>query len=177
MCSLWRHVPTLAVGAALIVSGGLTAFGQETAKDDDKPALVLNEHEEAFVELMNNTNLVGTFSIDGRDDRPPRPERYEIKGAVKIAEDSWFIRARVVYGDIDVIVPVPVIMHWAGDTPVLSVTDLAIPLIGEEFSARILFYDNRYAGTWGHGKVGGHMWGKIEKASDADAPTSEPKPE
>jgi hypothetical protein len=35
------------------------------------------------------------------------------------------------------------------------------------FTARVLFYEDRYAGTWQHGKVGGHMFGKIEKAKPA----------
>ena len=33
----------------------------------------------------------------------------------------------------------------------------------------VLFYENRYAGTWQHGKVGGHMFGRIEKKSDEKA--------
>ena len=33
---------------------------------------------------------------------------------------------------------------------------------GEAFSARVLFYDDRYAGTWDHGDYGGMMYGTIE---------------
>ena len=134
----------------------------------------MNDLEQAFADQMNGCALVGTFTIDGRDDGPARSERYEIKGATKVKDDNWLINARVVYGKIDVVVPVPVKMNWAGDTAVLSVTNLAIPLVGEQFTARLLFYDGRYAGTWAHGKVGGHMLGRIEKA-EADQPGESPE--
>jgi hypothetical protein len=62
---------------------------------------------------------------------------------------------------------VPVEVRWAGDTPMIQVSDLSIPGLGDEFSARVLFYQGRYAGTWSHGKVGGTMFGRIEKLSPA----------
>ena len=34
------------------------------------------------------------------------------------------------------------------------------------FTARVLIYDNRYAGTWQHGKAGGHLFGRIEKIKE-----------
>jgi hypothetical protein len=49
----------------------------------------------------------------------------------------------------------------------IQVSDLSIPGLGDEFSARVLFYQGRYAGTWSHGKVGGTMFGRIEKLSPA----------
>jgi hypothetical protein len=60
---------------------------------------------------------------------------------------------------------------WAGDTPMISMTDLAIPGLGT-FTCRVFFYGDRYAGTWQHGKVGGHMWGMIERA-DGDGEKKE----
>ena len=175
--------------AALVIAAGLTAGARSLTAQDQPPAqpqpqpaplAELNEHEQAFVDLMKDSALVGTFSIDGRDDKEPRPERYEIKAASKLKEDNWLIHARIVYGKLDVVVPVPVKMNWAGDTPMLSVTNLTIPLLGEGFSARVLFYDGRYAGTWAHGAVGGHMWGKIEKpgtdAAEGASKADEPKP-
>jgi N-formylglutamate amidohydrolase len=137
----------------------------------------LSEAEQAFVDLMTNCVLVGRFSVDGRQDREPRPERYAISGVRKVADDNWIVQSRITYGDIDVPVPVPVKVHWAGDTPMISVTDLAIPLVGQEFTARVMFYRDRYAGTWYHGKAGGHMWGKIEKAPPPDSTPPDGKPD
>lgn len=125
----------------------------------------LNEAEQAFADLMSGAAMVGRFSVDGRD-TPPKEERYEISRAQKLGGDKWLITARIKYGQNDIEVPVAVQMNWAGDTPVLSVTDIAIPGLGEGFTTRLLFYRDRYAGSWYHGEAGGHMWGKIEKAED-----------
>lgn len=154
----------------LIVFGVLSSVSLAQAQDPaatteaaqpEKSEIALEPHEQAFVDLMTNAVMVGTFTIDGRGGTP-KEERYEIKSVSKVKDDSWTVNARIVYGKLDVVVPVPVKMKWAGDTPVLQVTDLNIPLVGNEFTSRVMFYDNRYAGTWAHGKVGGHMWGVIE---------------
>ena len=47
-------------------------------------------------------------------------------------------------------------------------TDLAIPNLGT-FTARVVIYDGRYAGTWQHGKVGGNLFGRIEKLNGENA--------
>ena len=52
----------------------------------------------------------------------------------------------------------------------VTLTKATLPGLGEGFSARVLFYEGRYAGTWQHGPVGGHMFGTIEKAKPAEAP-------
>jgi hypothetical protein len=31
------------------------------------------------------------------------------------------------------------------------------------FDARVVIHDQKYAGTWKHGEVGGHLFGTIEK--------------
>lgn len=134
----------------------------------------LNEAEQDFADLMTGAVMVGRFSIDGRE-TPPGEERYEISKAQKLGGDKWVITARIKYGQHDIEVPVAVQMNWAGDTPVLSVTDISIPGLGEGFTTRVLFYKDRYAGSWYHGKVGGHMWGKIEKADTKEPPSAGPQ--
>lgn len=132
--------------------------------DEPKAAAVeLNDAEQAFVELMTGAVLNGTFTVDHRANQAPKPEKYAIKSVRKVEGADWIVEARITYGDLDVPVPVPVQVRWAGDTPMIQVTNLSIPLVGSEFSARVLFDGNRYAGTWQHGKVGGHMFGKVER--------------
>ena len=68
--------------------------------------------------------------------------------------------------------PLPLPVEWAGDTPVITVNDVAIPGFGT-FSARVMFYDDHYAGYWSHtGEEdhGGHLFGLIRPA-DAAAPS------
>ena len=141
------------------------------ADDAPKPAAtsdsaVMNDEEKAFSEMLTGVDLVGSFTVDGQAGSP-KQDRYSITKAVKVKGNTWMIHARIKYGEVDLTVPVPVKIDWAGKTPVLSVTDLKIPGLGSEFGSSILFQGNRYAGTWEHGKVGGHMWGRIEKTPAA----------
>lgn len=137
------------------------------ADDAPKPAASadladMNDAEKAFAELLAGVDLVGTFTVDGQAGTP-KQDRYSITKAVKVKGNNWIIHSRIKYGEVDIAVPVPVKIDWAGETPVLSVADLKIPGLGSEFGSNILFQGGRYAGTWEHGKVGGHMWGRIEK--------------
>ena len=57
-------------------------------------------------------------------------------------------------------VPIPVLIKWAGDTPVITLTDLAIPGMGT-YTARVVLYRDQYAGTWSGKDHGGQIFGKI----------------
>jgi hypothetical protein len=118
----------------------------------------LPERERLFAGKMRNVSMVGRFTIDGREERPARPDSYDIYSVEKVGEDRWRFNARI--GEHNVTLPVVVTMRWVDDTPVIMLTDLAIPTLGT-FSARVFFYGDRYAGTWQDGSVGGHMFGKI----------------
>jgi hypothetical protein len=155
---------------ALVFAISTAAFA-----DDSKPATALSEKEQAFANLLQDAVLVGNFTVNreqpGKESARQSPERYGIKSVTKVSGDSWTINSQIKYGQLDVTVPVPVQVHFADDTPVISVTDLSIPLVGDEFTARVMFFDNQYAGTWRHGKVGGLMYGRIEKSQPAETKT------
>jgi hypothetical protein len=156
--------------ASLVVVSSVTAFA---AAPPDRAAL-----EKLFAEKMTATALVGKFTVDGKEDQA-REERYEISKTEKADGDDWIITARIKYGKYDVNVPITLQVFWAGDTPVITLTDLSIPGLGT-FTARVMIYGDRYVGTWQHGKVGGHMFGRLEKSEPKAAPTddkSDDKPE
>ena len=90
--------------------------------------------------------LVGHFTIEGRDTGGGSPERYEITRAVKVGDDRWRFDVHMVYGSVDVTLPVVVPIAWAGDTPMVTITDFTIPTLGT-FTARVFFYDDRYGGS------------------------------
>ena len=70
----------------------------------------------------------------------------------------------------DVAIPLTIPVKWAGDTAVISVTDMPVPGMGT-YSARVVIYRNSYAGTW-HGRdYGGHIWGRIERQGATTRPT------
>lgn len=124
------------------------------------PIASLTDLERQFTEQMTDTALVGFFTVAGREDRPLRPDRYDISSVQKVGDDRWQFNAKI--GETGVSLPVTVPMQWLGDTPMITMTDYSIPSLGT-FSARVVFYRDRYFGTWQHGDVGGHMFGKIEK--------------
>lgn len=81
-----------------------------------------------------------------------------IEGLTKIGTDLWKFDARIQYGGRDYRASVNVPVKWAGETPVLSMTQYAIPGQGV-FSARILIHNGMYSGTWGSQAQGGRMFG------------------
>jgi hypothetical protein len=119
----------------------------------------LPERERQFAERMRNVSMIGHFTITGREDRLAQPDRYDIYSVEKVGEDRWRFNAFI--GENGVTLPITVTMRFVDDTPMVMLTDLAIPTLGT-FTARVFFHGDRYAGTWQHGRVGGHMYGRIE---------------
>jgi hypothetical protein len=143
----------------------------EVAKSEPKSEQKLSQKElfDRFEKTMSGVKLVGHFTVVGQEDKPPQAEEYTILSVSKLAEgDFWSIKARIKYGDKDVTLPLPLEVKWAGDTPVITLTDLTIPGLGT-FSSRVIIYNKKYAGTWTHGEVGGHIFGKVEKLPDNDS--------
>jgi len=138
------------------------AAGQPAAAAAGEPAAAKgNARHERFAALMKGVRLVGSFTRDDDEAGTPRREEYEISGATKIGTgDGWLVMARIRYGSVDVTVPVPVEVKWAGETPVITLDDVALPGLGT-FSSRVVLDRGRYAGTWTHDAVGGHMFGRI----------------
>jgi hypothetical protein len=121
----------------------------------------LTDRERAFTERMKNVSLVGRFTIAGREDRAASPDRYDVSSVEKVGENLWRFTVRMSDAG-NVSVPITVPMRWIGDTPVIDMREYSIPGIGT-FSAHVVFDGNQYAGTWANPKVGGLMYGKIEK--------------
>jgi hypothetical protein len=112
-----------------------------------------------FVEMMKGVTLVGR-STRLRDDKIIGEERYVIEGVSKLTGDTWLLRSRFQYGGHDIPLPLPVTIKWAGDTPVITLTDLSIPGMGA-YTARVILYRDQYAGTWSGKNEGGQIFGKI----------------
>jgi len=152
------------------VSFGAVAPAASAAPKSDK-ATSRAKLEAAWAKKLTGATLVGSFTTDGKKTgKPPRAERYELGAVKKIKGNTWLFTAKIKYGgkDSKVKIPLSLTVRWAGDTPVITMTDFKIPAMGT-FTARVLFYGDRYVGTWQHGKVGGHMFGRIEPAKKTDA--------
>lgn len=135
------------------------ALAQETAP----PPLELNAAEKQFQESLNNVTLVGYFTQG--DGAELHDDKYVIERVTKIKEDTWKFEARIQYNKKDFKVGMNLPVKFAGDTPVISLTNFAVPGFGS-FTARVVMYNGEYAGTWGSaGKDahGGKLFGKIVK--------------
>jgi hypothetical protein len=129
---------------------------------------------EKFTAAMSGSALVGHFTTDGKDQQTPNEERYEIRKVTKLEEgDYWLFLTRIKYGDKDLTVPVPLQVKWAGKTPVITLDNVTIPGLGT-FDSRVVISGHRYAGTWQHGDVGGHLFGRIEAAKEPQPKASDP---
>jgi len=151
--------------AFLVVFAGF-AFAQDAAP----PPVELNDAEKQFQEAMNNVTLIGYFTQG--DGAELHEDKYIIERVIKIKEDTWKFQARIQYNKKDMKVGMNLPVKFAGDTPVISLTNFAVPGFGS-FTARVVMYQGAYAGTWGStGKDahGGKMFGKIVKNEPAPQP-------
>ena len=167
-----RAIKLLVAAVALLGAFGLGWLAALSGLGQAVPAASLSERESSFAERMRDVVLIGHFTVEGQERQDGLPERYEIAGVSKLDGDRWRFDVRLQYGDVDATLPVAVPMLWAGDTPMVSLTDFAIPGLGEGFGARVVFYGDRYAGTWDHGEIGGMMYGTIAPRSGEPPPSS-----
>jgi hypothetical protein len=147
----------MAIGLCVVGAGSLVSAAEDKAAD--RAAL-----EKKFEKTLSGATLVGHFTLTGKEDAKSRKkERYTISSVKKIKDDLWLFTVRVTYGTVDVTVPIPLQVKWAGDTPIITLTDLKIPLLGT-YTARVIIYRDKYAGTWSASDHGGHLFGTIERA-------------
>jgi hypothetical protein len=170
----WR-VLLSAVVLCLTVTASATAAPEEAQPQEISPeeaaAAAQAKREQEFSRRLTGATMTGSFTMDRADDgdrdtgrepaKPPLEESYEISSATHLGGELWLITSRIRYGDVDATVPVPVAVKWAGTTPVITLDQVTIPGMGT-FSARVLFHGDRYAGTWQHDDVGGHMFGRVK---------------
>jgi len=119
-----------------------------------------DELDRKFEAMMKGVTLVGRSSRLSND-KIAGEEKYVIESVSKVGGDTWLFRTRLqCCGQENIPVPLPVTIKWAGDTPVITLTDLPIPGMGT-YTARVLLYRDQYAGTWSGEKGGGQIFGKI----------------
>jgi hypothetical protein len=143
-----------------------TAESTAGAKSADATPLDQAALEREFEATMSGATLVGTFTVTGQTDKKLNEEKYTIESVKKIGSEKWQFKSRIQYGTHDLTVPLALDVKWAGDTPVITLTDMPVPGFGT-FTARVLVFRNEYAGTWSGGDHGGHLFGRIVKKGEA----------
>lgn len=162
--------------AVLLVASGLSSTGQESKADPSaktpasetkppapaKAKLSQEELEARFKATMTKATMSGRWcGIKDGKLTPEKEDKYTIVSVNKLGGEVWVVSARIQYGEKDFTVPLPVQVKWAGDTPVITVDEMAMPGGKTAYSARVLIYDHTYAGSWSGGDHGGLMNGII----------------
>lgn len=150
---------TFLVASASLFPAGVVQAQEEIGKQEAAGSEITEMHEN-FSRLLSGSKLQGSFTITGAESGKQTAEEYHIGKVKKDEGDFWTFEARIKYAENDYTVPLRLKVLWAGDTPVITLTDLKIMGQGP-FSARVVFHQNKYAGTWSHGEVGGHLFGTI----------------
>ncbi|HEX3725684.1 MAG TPA: hypothetical protein VHV08_05550 [Pirellulales bacterium] len=163
----------MTLGGMLLLAG-ITWADEKPADQTAKPAPTQEELEKQFAATMSGATLVGNFTLTGqKGDEPLKTDRYTLGEVKKLKNGYWSFSTRIQYGDHDVTVPLALQVAWAGDTPVITLTDVAVPGLGT-FTSRVLVYRDQYAGTWSHGEHGGHLFGKIVRDTGETKASSKP---
>jgi hypothetical protein len=151
------------------------ALAQQSADSAPSSSPRQAELESALAKMLSGATLEGSFTSTGagRDPTKLSREKYTLGEVKKVHGNIWLIPARIQYGEHDVTLPIPVPIHWAGDTPVIVVDNVTLPGFGT-VSARVMFFADHYAGYWKHGSHGGHLFGVIRRDDQPDAPRPAP---
>jgi hypothetical protein len=129
--------------------------------------------EKQLAEKLTHCRLIGFYETIGQEGAPKQDE-YTLGEVEKKEGDKWVFNASLQFGSKVINLPLEVPILWAGDTPVVSVTDFSVPGMGT-YTARVMFYGEHYAGTWSSAKHGGYLWGRIQKLpAHEDKPAEHP---
>lgn len=169
MCTKLSFGGGWVMGLALAMCLPQRAMQADEPAKPGKPALDRAALEKQFEETMSGATMIGSFTVQGADkDKPLASEKYTLGRVRKVKDDFWLFETRIQYGDHDVTLPLTLEVKWAGDTPVITLTDLPIPGLGT-FTARVVVYRDEYAGTWSGSSHGGHLFGRIVREEKSKA--------
>jgi hypothetical protein len=135
----------------------------------EKPKLTQEELEAKFKTTLTDATMSGRWCMINKGKlTPEKDDKYTIVSVSKLQGDSWVLRARIQYGKVDMVAPIPIQVKWAGDTPVMIVDNLKLGE-GAAYSARVLVYENTYAGTWSADDHGGLLNGVITQKAQPES--------
>ncbi len=140
-----KRQPLHILSAVLIALSGIApvavAGGDEEAASD-------GTMEKKFSAMLEGATLHGTWAPFGPGGLGEDLEDgYFIVRADKQEGDRWVIVSRINYKGQKIDVPIPVVIKFAGDAAVMVLDDVPVGE-GKTWSARILFHDDVYAGSW-----------------------------
>jgi len=146
------------------------ARAQTVTTVESPDAATRAQREAAFEKLLTNVRLEGFTTLSTQEGL--KPDSYTLTKVSKQPDGRWKFEAVIHYGTRPVPMAMSLPVEWAGDTPVISVTGLAVPFMGK-YDARVLFHGDQYVGVWTGDGYGGHIFGKVVP-QPAEAPVAPP---
>lgn len=106
--------------------------------------------EAKFVAMLKNATLKGTWApvAQGRLGAEKGDDSYRIARVEKIDGDKWSIVSVFTVRNQRVEFPIPATVKFAGDTAVLILDNTRAGPGKANWSARVMFHDDVYAGRW-----------------------------
>jgi hypothetical protein len=168
-----NSVCALIAGLVFTSFNPIPAAANESTADVKSKEATSAELEAKFKQTMTNAVMRGRYTtVEGGELSEEKADEYSIVKVSKLAGEAWIISAKIKYKEKEIVAPIPVFVKWAGDTPVISLTNIPIPGSGV-FSARVMIYEGTYAGTWSGGGVAGLLSGVILPAAKPKAASPE----
>ena len=128
----WTRMIVLFLLGLVFGAGAMLAFVLRAPRGAGPAA----ERERQFESAMHGVTLVGYSTRLKPPNTLSEEERYMIDSVTKISGTTWLFKARMKLGNSEWPLPLPVNVEWAGDTPVLTMTDMSVPGFGS-FTVRL----------------------------------------
>lgn len=159
-----KSVPVVCSLIALLAC--LFAAAQPAAAQGD------GEVEAKFIAMLKNATLKGSWAPvqQGKLGSEKGNDSYRIARAEKGADGKWAMVSIFSVGDRQVEFPISASVKFAGDTAVLILDNVRAGPGKANWSARVMFYDDVYAGRWwetSNREHGGTIAGTITRAEAA----------
>lgn len=125
--------------------------------------------EAKFTAMLKNATLKGTWApvAGGKLGSEKGNDTYQIARAEKSADGKWAVYSVFKIGDRSVEFPIPCQVKFAGDTAILILDNVKTGQGSAQWSARVMFHDDVYAGRWwetANKEHGGTINGTITRA-------------
>ena len=149
------------------IAGVIAAAGSALAQGDA-------DVEAKFIAMLKNATLKGTWAPvqQGRLGGEKGDDSYRIARVEKLDGGKWSIVSIFNVRDRQMEFPIPASVKFAGDTAVLILDNVRAGPGKANWSARVMFHDDVYAGRWwetANLEHGGTIAGTITRA-EADSP-------
>lgn len=128
-----------------------------------------DDSEAKFIAMLKNATLKGSWAPvqQGKLGSEKGGDSYRIARAEKTADGKWSIVSIFSVGGQQVEFPIAASVKFAGDTAVLILDNVRASPGKANWSARVMFFDDVYAGRWwesANREHGGTISGTITRA-------------